>query len=64
MYFSITISDPRYPQPATVNTRLPNKMGLAKTSDVRVSERLCMWSMTLEKNATVYNDLLDEVCGP
>lgn len=33
-----------------------------RASDVRVSERVCMSSITLERYATVYNDLIEEVC--
>ena len=33
-----------------------------RASDVRVSERVCMSSITLERYATVYNDLTEEVC--
>ena len=32
-----------------------------RASDVRVSERVCMSSITLERYATVYNDLIEEV---
>ena len=32
-----------------------------RASDVRVSERVCMSSITLERYATVYNDLTEEV---
>ena len=34
-----------------------------RASDVRVSERVCMSSITLERYATVYNDLTEEVCS-
>ena len=39
---------------------MPNQM-VVRTSDVRVSERVCLSNVTLKKNNTVYNDLLDEV---
>ena len=34
---------------------------MVRTSDIRVSERVCLSSLTLDKFATVYNDLIDEV---
>ena len=39
---------------------MPNNM-VVRTSDVRVSERVCLSNVTLKKNNTVYNDLVDEV---
>ena len=57
---SIEIRLPDHPQPATVTNHLPNKM-VVRTSDVRVSERVCLSEVTLKKNGTVYNDLNDEV---
>lgn len=32
-----------------------------RTSDIRVSERVCMSSITIDRFSTVYNDLKDEV---
>ena len=34
---------------------------VVKASDIRVSERVCLSSVTLNKFSTVYNDLIDEV---
>ena len=34
---------------------------MVRTSDIRVSERVCLSSLTLDKFSTVYNDLTDEV---
>ena len=34
---------------------------VVRTSDIRVSERVCLSSITLNKHSTVYNDLVDEV---
>ena len=34
---------------------------MVRTSDIRVSERVCLSSLTLDKFLTVYNDLIDEV---
>ena len=34
---------------------------MVRTSDIRVSERVCLSSLTLDKFSTVYNDLIDEV---
>lgn len=57
---SITIHPPTHMQPATVSIKLPNKM-VVRTSDIRVSDRVCMSSITLDEHATVYNDLVDEI---
>ncbi|XP_052280455.1 coiled-coil domain-containing protein 87-like isoform X2 [Dreissena polymorpha] len=57
---SIPLRAPKHPQPATVKTKLPNKMEV-RTSDIRVSERVCISSITLDRYATVYNDLIDEI---
>ncbi|KAK2157092.1 hypothetical protein LSH36_199g05026 [Paralvinella palmiformis] len=56
----IEIREPTHPQPATVSTKLPNKM-VVRTSDIRVSDRICLSSITLQKYDTVYNDLIDEI---
>ncbi|XP_071795069.1 coiled-coil domain-containing protein 87-like [Asterias amurensis] len=58
----IEISDPTHPQPATVTTRMPNK-SVVRTSDVRVSERVSLSSITLKLNTTVFNELNDDVDG-
>ncbi|WAQ98366.1 CCD87-like protein [Mya arenaria] len=60
MKASIPLREPKHAQPATVKTKMPNKMEV-RASDVRVSERVCMSSITLDKYATVYNDLNDEI---
>ncbi|XP_067940200.1 coiled-coil domain-containing protein 87-like [Watersipora subatra] len=57
---SAPLKDPKYPQPATVAQKMGNKT-IVRTSDIRVSERLCMENVTIQKNLTVYNDLLDEI---
>ncbi|XP_022100889.1 coiled-coil domain-containing protein 87-like isoform X2 [Acanthaster planci] len=58
----IEISAPTHPQPATVTTRMPNK-SVVRTSDVRVSERVSLSSITLKLNTTVFNELNDDVNG-
>ncbi|XP_038071406.1 coiled-coil domain-containing protein 87-like isoform X2 [Patiria miniata] len=58
----IEISEPTHPQPATVTTRMPNK-SVVRTSDVRVSERVSLSSITLKLNTTVFNELNDDVNG-
>ncbi|KAL4227253.1 Coiled-coil domain-containing protein 87 [Mactra antiquata] len=57
---SIPLREPKHPQPATVKAKLPNQMEV-RTSDIRVSERVCLSSITLDRYATVYNDLLEEI---
>ncbi|XP_013389901.1 coiled-coil domain-containing protein 87 isoform X2 [Lingula anatina] len=57
---NVPLQEPTHPQPATVSSKLPNKM-VVRTSDVRVSERVCMTSITLQKHNPVYNDLTDEI---
>ena len=49
-----------YQHKTLIYFRMPNRM-VVRTSDIRVSERVCLSSITLKKNATVYNDLIDEV---
>ncbi|XP_067664459.1 coiled-coil domain-containing protein 87-like [Haliotis asinina] len=56
----IAVEAPTHPQPATVNSKLSNELTV-RTSDIRVSERVCMSSITLNRFATVYNDLIEEV---
>ncbi|XP_046358594.2 coiled-coil domain-containing protein 87-like [Haliotis rufescens] len=56
----IAVEEPTHPQPATVSSKLSNQLTV-RTSDVRVSERVCMSSITLNRFATVYNDLIEEV---
>ncbi|XP_033125153.1 coiled-coil domain-containing protein 87-like [Anneissia japonica] len=56
----VYISEPTHPQPATKTTRLKNKT-VIRTSDVRVSERVNMSSITLQLNRTVFNELNNEV---
>lgn len=57
---SIPLREPKHPQPSTVQAKLPNQMEV-RASDVRVSERVCMSSITLDRFATVYNDLVEEI---
>ncbi|XP_012942801.1 coiled-coil domain-containing protein 87 isoform X2 [Aplysia californica] len=56
----VFVQGPTYPQPDTVSTNMGNK-GVVRTSDIRVSERVCMSSITLKCHSTVYNDLLEEI---
>ncbi|XP_064609206.1 coiled-coil domain-containing protein 87-like [Liolophura sinensis] len=58
----LDIKPPVHPQPATVTTK-PNNQMAVKTSDIRVSERVCMSSLTLDRYATVYNHLEEEISG-
>ncbi|XP_070208925.1 coiled-coil domain-containing protein 87-like isoform X4 [Littorina saxatilis] len=57
---TIEVQLPTHPQPATVNAKVGNKM-VVRTSDIRVSERVCLSSITLSRFATVYNDLIEEI---
>ncbi|XP_041374229.1 coiled-coil domain-containing protein 87-like [Gigantopelta aegis] len=57
---AIKIQEPTHPQPATICSKLSDKL-VVKTSDIRVSERVCMSSITLSRYATVYNDLIEEI---
>ncbi|XP_074651927.1 coiled-coil domain-containing protein 87-like isoform X2 [Tubulanus polymorphus] len=57
---NIPLREPIYPQPATVALK-PDKKNEVRISDVRVSERVCLSSMTVYKYSTVYNDLLGEI---
>ncbi|XP_071965051.1 coiled-coil domain-containing protein 87-like [Antedon mediterranea] len=56
----VFISKPIHPQPSTKTTRLKDKTVL-RTSDIRVSERVNMSSITLDLNRTVFNELDNEV---
>ncbi|GFO24604.1 coiled-coil domain-containing protein 87 [Plakobranchus ocellatus] len=56
----VHIQPPTHPQPDVVSTKLGNG-GEVRTSDIRVSERVCMSSITLKRHATVWNDLLEEI---
>lgn len=56
----VHIQPPTHPQPDVVSTKLGNS-GEVRTSDIRVSERVCMSSITLRCHATVWNDLLEEI---
>ncbi|CAH1796761.1 unnamed protein product [Owenia fusiformis] len=57
---NIQLEEPLQPQPATVAAKMPNKM-IVRTSDIRVSERVCMSSITINQYNPVYNDLVDEI---
>ncbi|KAL8616651.1 hypothetical protein ACOMHN_031633 [Nucella lapillus] len=57
---TIEVHPPTHPQPATVSAKVGNKM-VVRTSDIRVSERVCLSSITLSRYATVYNDLIEEI---
>ena len=50
---------PKHPQPDTISATLPGMD--VRTSDIRVSERVCMSSITIDRFSTVYNDLKDEI---
>ncbi|KAK3097621.1 hypothetical protein FSP39_011468 [Pinctada imbricata] len=56
---TIKIREPTHPQPATVNAKLPGMV--VRASDVRVSERVCMSSITIDRYTTVYNDITGEI---
>ncbi|RUS82792.1 hypothetical protein EGW08_009456 [Elysia chlorotica] len=56
----VHIQPSTHPQPDIVSTKLGNT-GEVRTSDIRVSERVCMSSITLKRHATVWNDLLEEI---
>nr|XP_011442355.2 coiled-coil domain-containing protein 87 isoform X8 [Crassostrea gigas] len=56
---SVKIREPTHPQPATVSARLPGME--VRASDIRVSERVCMSSITIDGYTTVYNELTDEI---
>ncbi|KAJ8304537.1 hypothetical protein KUTeg_018120 [Tegillarca granosa] len=58
----IVIREPTHPQPATVSAKLPGME--VRASDVRVSERVCMSSLTINRYSTVYNDLSEEIDPP
>ncbi|XP_071167311.1 coiled-coil domain-containing protein 87-like isoform X5 [Mytilus edulis] len=53
------LKKPKHPQPDTVSAKLPGMD--VRTSDIRVSERVCMSSITIDRFSTVYNDLKDEI---
>ncbi|KAL3867400.1 hypothetical protein ACJMK2_044605 [Sinanodonta woodiana] len=57
---NIPLRKPIHPQPATTTAKMPNQMKV-RTSDIRVSERVCMSSITLNRFTTVYNDLVDDI---
>lgn len=56
----LILKEPAHPQPDTLNTKLPNQM-VVRTSDIRVSERVCMSSITIQRYSTIYNDLVEEI---
>ena len=58
--YRVKISEPTHPQPATITKKLPNK-SVVRTSDIRVSERVSLSSVTLKLNKTVFNELIDDV---
>lgn len=53
------LRQPKHPQPDTISAKLPGMD--VRTSDIRVSERVCMSSITIDRFSTVYNDLIDEI---
>ncbi|XP_062617089.1 coiled-coil domain-containing protein 87-like isoform X2 [Saccostrea cucullata] len=56
---NVNIREPTHPQPSTVSARLPGME--VRASDIRVSERVCMSSITIDGYTTVYNELTDEI---
>ncbi|XP_048734506.1 coiled-coil domain-containing protein 87-like isoform X3 [Ostrea edulis] len=56
---NVKIREPTHPQPSTVSARLPGME--VRASDIRVSERVCMSSITIDGYTTVYNELTDEI---
>ncbi|XP_069138063.1 coiled-coil domain-containing protein 87-like isoform X2 [Argopecten irradians] len=56
---NIPLREPTQPQPATVSAKLPGMT--VRASDIRVSERVCMSSITIDRFSTVFNDLMDEI---
>ncbi|PVD19306.1 hypothetical protein C0Q70_19793 [Pomacea canaliculata] len=56
----VEIQAPTHPQPATVKAKVNDKL-VVLTSDIRVSERVCLSSITLDCHDTVYNDLIEEI---
>ncbi|XP_077988772.1 coiled-coil domain-containing protein 87-like isoform X2 [Glandiceps talaboti] len=57
---TIKIREPTHPQPAIITKKMPNK-SVVRTSDVRVSERVSLSSVTLDLYTTVYNELVGDV---
>lgn len=57
---TIDVHAPTHPQPATISSKVSSQM-VVRTSDIRVSERVCLSSITLSRFATVYNDLIEEI---
>lgn len=56
---NVPLREPTQPQPATVSAKLPGMT--VRASDIRVSERVCMSSITIDRFSTVFNDLMDEI---
>nr|XP_006814200.1 PREDICTED: coiled-coil domain-containing protein 87-like [Saccoglossus kowalevskii] len=56
----IKIRKPTHPQPSTITKKMPNQQ-VVRTSDIRVSERVSLSSVTLEMNTTVYNELVGDI---
>ncbi|XP_066273764.1 coiled-coil domain-containing protein 87-like isoform X2 [Branchiostoma lanceolatum] len=57
---NIPLTQPTHPQPAVVSTKISKKM-VVRTSDVRVSERVSLSSLTIQRSATLYNDLQGDI---
>ncbi|CAH1254407.1 CCDC87 [Branchiostoma lanceolatum] len=57
---NIPLAQPTHPQPAVVSTKISKKM-VVRTSDVRVSERVSLSSLTIQRSATLYNDLQGDI---
>ncbi|XP_070542680.1 coiled-coil domain-containing protein 87-like isoform X2 [Ptychodera flava] len=56
----IKIRDPTHPQPATITKKMPNQ-SVVRTSDIRVSERVSLSSVTLDLYTTVFNELMGDI---
>ncbi|KAI8480882.1 Coiled-coil domain-containing protein 87 [Branchiostoma belcheri] len=57
---NIPLAQPTHPQPAVVSTKMSKKM-VVRTSDVRVSERVSLSALTIQRSATLYNDLQGDI---
>lgn len=55
------LAEPTHPQPAVVAMHVPQHKMVVKASDVRVSNRACLSSMTIELNTPIFNDLIGSI---
>ncbi|MBN3301643.1 CCD87 protein, partial [Amia calva] len=56
----VCVNEPQLPQAAVVTFHLPNK-SVARTADVRVSDRVLTDTIEIKTNPPVYNDLTGEI---